>query len=77
MSESEKFTGIVVWFSSKTGYGFIAPDHGGDDIFTHFKHLCMDGFKTLKQGQVVEYEISSNEKGPIATNVRVIKESNQ
>lgn len=73
MSE-KRFTGTVVWFSGKSGYGFISPDDGSKDIFTHFKHILMDGFKVLKQGQVVEYEIGSNEKGPIASNVKIIKD---
>ncbi len=72
--ESKRFTGTVVWFSARTGYGFISPDDGSKDIFTHFKHIQMDGFKVLKQGQVVEYEIGSNERGPMATNVKVIKD---
>ena len=75
MADSKRHTGKVIWFSSKTGFGFIAPDDGGKDIFTHFKHIQMEGFKTLRQGQIVEYEIGENDKGPIATNVKVIKDA--
>ena len=61
--------GKVKWFSGKKGYGFITPDGGGDDIFVHFSAVVMDGYKTLKEGQEVKYEIGSGEKGPIAQNV--------
>lgn len=71
--EAVKCTGKVVWFSSRTGFGFIAPHDGGEDIFCYWKNILMEGFKTLKPDQTVEYEIGSNDKGPQAINIKVIK----
>jgi cold shock CspA family protein len=74
MSEAKVFTGKVLWFNR--GYGFIAPDDGGKDMFVHFQHIIdMEGFRTLKPDQIVEYEVGENERGPMAVNVRVIKEA--
>jgi CspA family cold shock protein len=56
-------TGIVKWFSNAKGYGFISPDEGGDDIFAHFSAIEMDGYKSLKEGQRVEFDISTGPKG--------------
>ena len=60
--------GKVKWFSNKKGYGFIEMEEG-DDGFVHFSAIQSDGFKSLKQGVSVEFEIASGEKGPQATNV--------
>ena len=60
--------GKVKWFSNKKGYGFIEIE-GGDDVFVHFSSIQSDGFKSLKQGATVEFEISDGEKGPQAANV--------
>lgn len=62
-------TGRVKWFNNKKGYGFIAPDEGGQDIFVHFTEIKVDGRVSLQEGQKVEYDIGEGEKGPIATNV--------
>ena len=62
-------TGTVKWFDSKKGYGFITPTEGGTDLFVHHSSLQMDGFKTLRDGQSVDYEEGSGDKGPCATNV--------
>ena len=62
--------GIVKWFSNSKGYGFIAPDQGGDDLFAHFSAIEMEGYKTLKGGQRVEFEITQTPKGLQATNIR-------
>jgi CspA family cold shock protein len=62
-------TGIVKWFSSSKGFGFIAPDDGGDDLFVHRSEVKMDGYVTLDEGQKVEYEIGEGQKGPCATKV--------
>jgi CspA family cold shock protein len=62
-------TGRVKWFNNKKGYGFIAPDEGGQDIFVHFTEIKVDGRASLQEGQKVEYDIGEGEKGPIATNV--------
>ena len=60
--------GTVKWFNAKKGYGFIS-DAEGNDIFVHFSALNMDGFKSLEEGQAVEFEVVNGAKGPQATNV--------
>jgi len=62
-------TGIVKWFSSEKGYGFITPDNGGTDLFVHHSEIQMDGYASLDEGQKVTFEIGSGQKGPCATNV--------
>jgi cold shock protein len=62
--------GTVKWFNSEKGYGFIAVD-GGDDVFVHFSAIEMDGYRTLSDGQRVEFEITTGQKGPQAEKVRV------
>jgi CspA family cold shock protein len=64
--------GKVKWFSDSKGYGFIAPDEGGDDIFVHFQAIQAEGFKTLKEGQVVEFEVTKGPKGLQAANVKTV-----
>ena len=61
-------TGKVKWFSAAKGYGFIETDSG--DVFVHHSEIAMDGFRTLTEGQEVEFEIKQGAKGPAATNVR-------
>ncbi len=61
--------GTVKWFSNEKGYGFIARQ-GGDDVFVHFSAIQIDGYKTLTEGQAVEFEITNGPKGPQASNVR-------
>ncbi len=65
-------TGTVKWFNASKGYGFISPTNGGDDVFAHFSAIEMDGYKTLKEGQQVEFEIQDGPKGPQATNIRAV-----
>lgn len=62
-------TGKVKWFNESKGYGFIEPDGGGRDVFVHFSAIQGDGYKSLTEGQVVEFEIVQGEKGPQASNV--------
>ena len=62
-------TGTVKWFNDAKGYGFIAPDEGGKDLFVHFSNISGDGFKTLAENAKVEYEPREGTKGPEATNV--------
>lgn len=62
-------TGTVKWFSNSKGYGFISPENGGPDVFAHFSAIQMEGYKTLKQGQNVEYEVNDGPKGPQASNI--------
>ena len=56
-------SGVVKWFSNSKGYGFIAPEEGGDDIFAHFSAIEMEGYKTLKKGQPVEFKCTEGPKG--------------
>lgn len=63
-------TGTVKWFNNAKGYGFILPEGGGDDLFVHYSSIDMDGYKTLKAGQAVEYDTHEGDKGQHATNVR-------
>jgi CspA family cold shock protein len=60
--------GVVKWFDTKKGYGFIEQT-GGDDVFVHFSGIAGDGFKSLRAGEEVEFEIANGPKGPQATNV--------
>ena len=62
-------TGTVKWFNSSKGYGFIAPDDGGDDLFVHYSEIKTDGYATLNENQKVQFEIGQGKKGPCATNV--------
>jgi len=62
-------TGTVKWFNDAKGFGFIAQDDGGDDVFVHFSAIQTDGFKALNEGQKVEYEVEDGQKGPQARNV--------
>jgi len=61
--------GKVKWFSNEKGYGFIIPDDGGEDLFVHHSNIKMEGFRTLRENQAVEYEPANGRKGPEATNV--------
>ncbi len=60
--------GTVKWFNEGKGYGFIAPEEG-NDVFVHFSEIKMEGFKTLYEGQEVQFEVTNGPKGPQATNV--------
>jgi len=62
-------TGTVKWFNESKGFGFIAQDNGGDDVFVHFSAIQSPGFKTLKDGQKVSFEIQEGPKGLQAANV--------
>lgn len=63
--------GTVKWFNEKKGYGFIVGENGAD-IFVHYRDIQATGFKTLREGQTVEYEVGSSDKGPIARNVAAV-----
>jgi cold shock protein len=65
-------TGTVKWFNNDKGFGFVAPDGGGDDLFVHFSAIQGDGYKSLPEGAKVEFEIGQGAKGPQALNVVVV-----
>jgi cold shock protein len=62
-------TGTVKWFNDDKGFGFITPDEGGDDLFAHHSAINMQGFKTLKDGQKVSFEVTQGPKGSQASNI--------
>ena len=64
--------GTVKWFSDEKGYGFISRE-GGEDVFVHFSGIAGDGFKSLAEGQAVEFEVTQGKKGPQATNVKPVQ----
>lgn len=61
--------GKVKWFNDAKGYGFIEPDGGGNDVFVHFSSIQAEGFRTLSEGQEVEFELQNGDKGLYAANV--------
>lgn len=64
-----KIQGQVKWFNESKGFGFITPIDGSKDVFVHFSSIQGDGFKTLTEGQNVEFEVQDSQKGPAAINV--------
>ena len=62
-------TGKVKWFNNAKGYGFILPDDGGDDLFAHYSSIQMEGYKTLKAGQAVQFDVVEGPKGNHAVNI--------
>jgi CspA family cold shock protein len=65
-------TGTVKWFNDAKGFGFIKPDDGGEDLFAHFTAIKGQGFRTLKEGQKVSFEVTSGPKGKQATNIQAV-----
>lgn len=64
--------GTVKWFNDAKGFGFLVPDGGGPDVFAHFSAIEMDGFRTLRQGGQVSFELVQGPKGDLAHNIRVL-----
>jgi cold shock protein len=62
--------GTVKWFNAEKGYGFIAVDGGGADVFVHYSAIASGGYRTLDEGQKVEFDVTQGQKGPQAENVR-------
>jgi cold shock protein len=64
--------GTVKWFNDSKGFGFITPEDGGKDLFAHHSSIQMDGYKSLKEGQKVSFEVRAGEKGPAAANIKAL-----
>lgn len=69
-------TGTVKWFNNAKGYGFVTPEQGEQDIFIHFSAIVMEGYKTLKEGQRVQFELEEGPKGLHAANLQSASENN-
>jgi CspA family cold shock protein len=69
---ANKVRGSVKWFNESKGFGFITPESGSKDVFVHFSAIADTGFKTLAEGQRVEFEVTDGAKGPSAANVVAI-----
>ncbi|MCY3565668.1 MAG: cold shock domain-containing protein CspD [Gammaproteobacteria bacterium] len=67
-------TGQVKWFNNAKGFGFILPDDGGDDLFAHYSAIGMDGYKTLKAGQLVSFDTVEGPKGLHAANIKPLSD---
>ncbi|MFT4187012.1 MAG: cold-shock protein [Aeromicrobium sp.] len=65
-------TGTVKWFNAEKGYGFIAPDAGGEDLFAHYNQIQGSGYRTLDENQKVEFEVEQGQKGLQAAQIRAI-----
>ena len=69
---SERITGTVKWFNDSKGYGFVTPAGGGKDVFAHAKEIEGEGFRSLREGDTVEFAITASPKGPQASNIRTL-----
>ncbi|MDN3651561.1 cold-shock protein [Thalassotalea ponticola] len=69
---SNSVTGVVKWFNEEKGFGFLTPSDGGKDVFVHFRSIMSEGFKSLAEGQQVQFTIEQGQKGPQAANVVAI-----
>ena len=68
-------TGQVKWFNNAKGFGFILPDEGGDDLFAHYSAIGMEGYKTLKAGQLVSFDTIEGPKGLHAANIQAVEDA--
>ena len=69
-------TGVVKWFNNAKGYGFVVAENSGEDIFVHYSAIDMEGYKTLKAGQSVQFELEEGPKGVHAVNIKCLDEKN-
>lgn len=69
---SNSVNGIVKWFNEEKGFGFITPSEGGKDVFVHFRAIASEGFRSLTEGQEVQFTVEESPKGPQAANVNVL-----
>ena len=69
-------TGVVKWFNNAKGYGFILPDEGSGDVFAHYSSIAMEGYKTLKAGQAVRFEVEAGPKGMHAIAIEALEAGN-
>ena len=70
-------SGKVKWFNNSKGYGFIRPDEGGEDLFVHYSYIEMEGYKTLKAGQEVSFDVTQADKGFHATNIIPVSDGSE
>ncbi len=70
---ADRQSGTVKWFNDGKGYGFIAPEAGGKDLFVHYSEINGDGFRSLREGDRVEYTVGQGDKGPSAKDVVVLR----
>ncbi len=70
---ADRQSGTVKWFNDGKGYGFIAPEAGGKDLFVHYSEINGDGFRSLREGDRVEYTVGQGDKGPSAKDVIVLR----
>lgn len=69
---SNSVNGVVKWFSEDKGFGFLTPSEGGKDVFVHFRSIVSEGYKSLTEGQQVQFTIEQGQKGPQAANVMAV-----
>ena len=67
---AERISGVVKWYNGEKGYGFVTPDNGSKDVFVHHTSILGSGYKTLHEGELVNYELVNSDKGPKAQNVQ-------